>query len=273
MSRSLSPESFLDCPTIVAIRSGQPYRRSPTQGKAVGVTRRVPRLVLAIASVAILLLPGGERAWASSSGSAGPPTGSRQTSLATSPDIPTDNGWTQEDNGAYLEGTSNPNCYPLCVVWPLYPNLYFTTSADVASPQLVNDQTLAYQSWNNDRQIPPDPYIQGPASPTTLAQIDLGAEVGLHFVGLCADTQLFFTANPPGQRDQGTLYRAEILIDPTLSSSNCGGSYVGVYTHEFGHALGLGHTALATQVMNPSSFDRQIEYPQSEDIYGFNYIY
>ena len=93
----------------------------------------------------------------------------------------------------------------------------------------------------------------------------------------CALTDYHYYLSPPDSRNQVTMYHADVLYNlyktwviGGFSGKQCD---MGIEkTHEFGHALGLGHTLQTGQLMWYAE-QNGVFTPQSRDICGFNRIY
>ncbi|MHB8753000.1 MAG: matrixin family metalloprotease [Aggregatilineales bacterium] len=152
--------------------------------------------------------------------------------------------------------------YQLTQPWN-HTNITYSVANSLSqfSPQDVNQVIArAFQAWAN-------------VTPLTFTQVNGRGDINIKFAPIDGPLNILGETCPPGEACAGdvTFDNAEnwTLGDPQAYSNI---SFLGVASHEFGHAIGLLHTTDATALMYPeySPYDLQ---PNTDDIAGVQRLY
>lgn len=201
--------------------------------------------------------------------------------------IGSDTGWTANDNAGYGNGgnySGSPDCYATtgyCIAWA--PNLavYAAEAADV--PFHPSEETYSINRWNNGRVYAQQPLLVQRDDIGSLAPIYGQMSIYVRWPD-CGRTSFSYTRTSPDGRNQGTITHIDILYrsaGPWVIGGFSGNQQCDmgiIKTHEFGHALGLGHTTWgvgsghAPQLMYAAEENGYFT-PQARDLCGYKRIY
>jgi predicted Zn-dependent protease len=147
--------------------------------------------------------------------------------------------WTQFPFGSGGASAEGDHELALCCAWGKSlddANLtYSVSSPDAASAQVIRN---AIREWDSDL----------PALSLTEVQVGSPADIAIRFTP--ADGRTEGQAVTSFTR-RGLISKVEITIQGALAPANSGGLGQ-IAKHEFGHALGLGHTNYEGNLMSPA---------------------